>query len=126
MAGGGAGAGGGGGGGTATSSGDTAGSERAGPSDLYGSAVVSAAGLGAAGSTAAAAAAARSSREAAAAALHAARTLLGAGVANHPCSSTPEPPPFWKMPHKGQSNQHSYLSVYHIFLRGKCTYRNNR
>ena len=45
-------------------------------------------------------AAAVRSREAAAAALHAARTLLGAGVAN-PCSPTPEPP-FWKMPHKGQ------------------------
>lgn len=44
-------------------------------------------------------AAAVRSREAAAAALHAARTLLGAGVAN-PCSPTPEPP-FWKMPHKG-------------------------
>lgn len=47
-------------------------------------------------------AAAVRSREAAAAALHAARTLLGAGVAN-PCSPTPEPP-FWKMPHKGRSN----------------------
>lgn len=48
-------------------------------------------------------AAAARSREAAAAALHAARTLLGAGVAN-PCSPTPEPP-FWKMPHKGWSNE---------------------
>lgn len=45
-------------------------------------------------------AAAVRNREAAAAALHAARTLLGAGVAN-PCSPTPESP-FWKMPHKGQ------------------------
>lgn len=48
-------------------------------------------------------AAAVRSREAAAAALHAARTLLGAGVAN-PCSPTPEPP-FWKMPHKGRSSR---------------------
>ncbi|KAK0083581.1 hypothetical protein PV325_008561 [Microctonus aethiopoides] len=53
-------------------------------------------------------AAAVRSREAAAAALHAARTLLGAGVAN-PCSPTPEPP-FWKMPHKGQLNlTHSHF-----------------
>lgn len=62
-------------------------------------------------------AAAVRNREAAAAALHAARTLLGAGVAN-PCSPTPEPP-FWKMPHKGLYKS----KIYPFFLTANRFYR---